>query len=93
MSSLSSPTLMVVGRNGSPPLLLGSEEGPCGKIVRRGSAERVRRALPFNDHFFTVAVGSLGSQISLCWVADDFLSKLETPGHALAGIHSRPLFR
>jgi predicted ferric reductase len=40
-------------------------------------------ALPFNDHLFTIAVGSLGSQISFK-VAGDFLTKLEAEGQPLS---------
>jgi acetyl esterase/lipase len=81
VSSSSPPTLMVVGRNDH--LLPFADQKALADKLSAAGVTNVFVALPFNDHFFTIAVGSLGSQISFK-VANDFLTKLEAQGHPLS---------
>ncbi len=85
VSSSSPPTLMIVGKNDH--LLPFSDQKALAEKLSAAGVMNEFVALPFNDHFFTIAVGSLGSQISFK-VANDFLMKLGTQGHPPAAIHS-----
>jgi acetyl esterase len=80
ISSTSPPTLMVVGKNDH--LLPFADQKALAEKLSAAGVTNEFVVLPFNDHFFTIAVGSLGSQISFK-VAGDFLAKLEAEGQPL----------
>jgi acetyl esterase len=80
VSSSSPPTLMVVGKNDH--LLPFLDQKALADKLSAAGVKNEFVALPFNDHFFTIAVGSLGSQISFK-AASDFLKKWEAEGRPL----------
>jgi acetyl esterase len=80
VSSSSPPTLMVVGKNDH--LLPFADQRALAEKLSAAGVTNEFVALPFTDHLFTIAVGSLGSQISFK-VTSDFLTKLEAKGQPL----------
>ncbi|MBC1500729.1 alpha/beta hydrolase fold domain-containing protein [Listeria weihenstephanensis] len=68
------PTLIMVGKNDH--LLPYSGQVAFEKLLNKNNVPNEFVAIPFNDHFFDLSGGSIGSQISY-QAATDFLDKYE----------------